>query len=507
MTENIKYSAISSYWNAFKYYASNPGATGSFALNALASSRGSVGFVDQMHDANHFEPGINAVTHAMTSTWMTLAYGAESARQVGVAHEFQTYQTELAKGDFSDKYKDMYNNNIGRQIGLFARENGLSSDQASSLVLDAYSRGLLIRALDDPRIDSKFNGDPLAFDESLVPTWVNSGVSTAEQGFLTATPYYTMGYDAVLSVKAAITPYAADFTNLFSGAADVSPGEYLIGRVQTLEDTIYGPSFQSDTNSFGANYALNTTGTMNDAGFGDGQLTVFGSGANDSFTSLTSNGWGSPALKFGFDGAGTALSTGSTRGTGGYNVGTLDTYAFNTTPAALDFHATTGYVFDAQRAAAAEAAAQAQAQQQAQADAAAQASASPAQLGYSSPDGSVSSSPTLDYVGNDGFHFSDILKVVFDGKGGGGDTGGGGDAPVIFDLTGNGPAGGLPSGRIKITPLGSSNTFFDMAGDGYQHVLPKASKRTVWLHLASGTAASTQRQRDVCGRVPRGRNT
>ena len=82
-----------------------------------------------------------------------------------------------------------------------------------------------------------------------------------------------------------------------------------------------------------------------------------------------------------------------------------------------------------------------------------------------------------------------------------------GGYPVVLDLTGGGPAGGLPSGRIKITPLGSSNTFFDMAGDGYQHVLPKASKRTVWLHLASGTAASTQRQRDVCGRVPRGRNT
>jgi hypothetical protein len=41
---------------------------------------------------------------------------------------------------------------------------------------------------------------------------------------------------------------------------------------------------------------------------------------------------------------------------------------------------------------------------------------------------------------------------------------------VVLDLAGNG---------IKITPLSSSNMFFDMAGDGYQH-------RTAWAGAGNG---------------------
>ncbi len=52
----------------------------------------------------------------------------------------------------------------------------------------------------------------------------------------------------------------------------------------------------------------------------------------------------------------------------------------------------------------------------------------------------------------------------FGGGSWGGWSFGGGYWPVVLDLTGGG---------IKITPKSSSNTFFDMAGDGYQH-------RTAW---------------------------
>jgi len=52
----------------------------------------------------------------------------------------------------------------------------------------------------------------------------------------------------------------------------------------------------------------------------------------------------------------------------------------------------------------------------------------------------------------------------YGGSGGYGSFGGGGYYPIVLDLTGKG---------INITQLSSSNTFFDMKGDGFQH-------RTAW---------------------------
>ena len=53
---------------------------------------------------------------------------------------------------------------------------------------------------------------------------------------------------------------------------------------------------------------------------------------------------------------------------------------------------------------------------------------------------------------------------------GGGSYGGGSGYPVVLDLSGKG---------IKITPLSSSNMFFDMANDGYQH-------HTAWAGAGNG---------------------
>ena len=58
----------------------------------------------------------------------------------------------------------------------------------------------------------------------------------------------------------------------------------------------------------------------------------------------------------------------------------------------------------------------------------------------------------------------------FGDYGGFSDYSGFSDYPVVLDLTGQG---------INITPLGSSNTFVDMAGDGYQH-------RTAWAGVGNG---------------------
>ena len=67
-------------------------------------------------------------------------------------------------------------------------------------------------------------------------------------------------------------------------------------------------------------------------------------------------------------------------------------------------------------------------------------------------------------VGSSGIDWGDIFSVILDVFSSFFSW------PVVLDLTGNG---------IKITPLSSSNTYFDMAGDGYQH-------RTAWAGAGNG---------------------
>jgi hypothetical protein len=90
--------------------------------------------------------------------------------------------------------------------------------------------------------------------------------------------------------------------------------------------------------------------------------------------------------------------------------------------------------------------------------------------------------PSFDYSGNgysdSSYDFSDYdyssydysssdwNDYSFDGDMGFGDFG----FPVVLDLDGTG---------LKVTPQSSSNTFFDMAGDGYQH-------RTAWAGAGNG---------------------
>ena len=82
--------------------------------------------------------GANVLAHALTSAWLTYVYGAEAAREVGIGKELETYLSDQQRGLQWDSYKDLWNNNIGRQIGEYDRANGLTADQITDLVLDAY---------------------------------------------------------------------------------------------------------------------------------------------------------------------------------------------------------------------------------------------------------------------------------------------------------------------------------------------------------------------------------
>lgn len=63
--------------------------------------------------------------------------------------EFLGFMIELAQsweGRYEDRYKDLWNNAIGRQLAAYARETGLPRE---ALLLDAYHSGQLIRHEDE----------------------------------------------------------------------------------------------------------------------------------------------------------------------------------------------------------------------------------------------------------------------------------------------------------------------------------------------------------------------
>jgi len=236
MTDSVTsaYTIFGTTLNWLKYFGGNSNVSSGFALNAVYEVIASQDFVEQIYEQNSITLGRNALTHALTSAWITLTYGPEAAREVGIAKEFWTYRSELAAGDFRDKFKDLYNNNIGRQIAQYAIDNGLTSEETTALVLDAHESGRLIIGLDDPRIDATFNGDPLLFNESQVPTWIPP-ISADElflitNSFVTSSPVYTWLYD--VDVNHALS---RDIFECFIASTPIlmaSGGTTSIGRIE-----------------------------------------------------------------------------------------------------------------------------------------------------------------------------------------------------------------------------------------------------------------------------------
>jgi hypothetical protein len=59
-----------------------------------------------------------------------------------------------------DTFKDLYNNQVGRNIAGYAQKNNLPRDHIQDLILDALASGKLIVTHQDARIDPSFNGNP-----------------------------------------------------------------------------------------------------------------------------------------------------------------------------------------------------------------------------------------------------------------------------------------------------------------------------------------------------------
>jgi hypothetical protein len=110
----------------------------------------------------------NAIAHALTSAYLAHDDSPQEAALLGGIREFKSYWSPSKQPEAWDTFKDLYNNQVGRNIAAYARKNNLSRDQMQDLVLDALSSGKLIVARDDPRIDPSLTEKPTSF---LGPNW------------------------------------------------------------------------------------------------------------------------------------------------------------------------------------------------------------------------------------------------------------------------------------------------------------------------------------------------
>lgn len=78
----------------------------------------------------------NAIQHSLGSAILTEKYGTSIAKFMGYGREFATLNSPK-----KDRYKDLWNNSMGRQIANFSKETGIDRDK---LLLDAYKNGMLI---------------------------------------------------------------------------------------------------------------------------------------------------------------------------------------------------------------------------------------------------------------------------------------------------------------------------------------------------------------------------
>lgn len=95
----------------------------------------------------------NAIIHTHVSTAWTNAFGEGYAEWLGDMKE------RYGSSDPNDMYKDQYNNEVGREIGLWMATNGYTLGTYSSaelediryaLVMDAYNNGdLIVDSIDD----------------------------------------------------------------------------------------------------------------------------------------------------------------------------------------------------------------------------------------------------------------------------------------------------------------------------------------------------------------------
>jgi hypothetical protein len=139
------------------------------ASEDLAQANGLRGDDSFVRDSNDHPLGFgaastNAIAHALTSAYLAHDHSAAEASILGWGREFNSYWFDKPRPPPAwDTFKDLYNNQVGRNIADYVRNNNLSRDQIQELVLDALSTGKLIVTQQDKRIDPSFNGDPRNF--------------------------------------------------------------------------------------------------------------------------------------------------------------------------------------------------------------------------------------------------------------------------------------------------------------------------------------------------------
>ena len=130
----------------------------------------------------------NAIAHALTSAYLAYEYPTAVATLLGSAREYRSYWLDPKRPPAWDTFKDLYNNQVGRNIAEYAKRNNLSRDQMQDLILDALSSGKLIVTQNDPRIDPSFSGNPLSYS---TPRGAGAPWTTPSAGFSEFVPSVT----------------------------------------------------------------------------------------------------------------------------------------------------------------------------------------------------------------------------------------------------------------------------------------------------------------------------
>ncbi|KAB1085063.1 calcium-binding protein [Neorhizobium galegae] len=93
----------------------------------------------------------NAIAHVHTSARLSYSKWEMAGANSYIAEKLGDFK-EIIPSSPADTYKDQYNNEVGRRIAEYARENDLDREDIDDLIIDALNNGHLIISLLDPRI-------------------------------------------------------------------------------------------------------------------------------------------------------------------------------------------------------------------------------------------------------------------------------------------------------------------------------------------------------------------
>lgn len=114
---------------------------------------------------------LNAITHAYLSAKIAQKYGSEVAKMFGDGRELRT---KVDPGTDWDVYKDLWNNEVGRRIGM---ESGFFDDhKLSELIKEAFDNSDFLLTKKDVRIPKGFS-----YNENTVEDF--DGAACGLQGF------------------------------------------------------------------------------------------------------------------------------------------------------------------------------------------------------------------------------------------------------------------------------------------------------------------------------------